>query len=144
MSLGRARIPPRHIDIHGHPTSIRLEPQFWYWLRIIAAEVGCSAKALIEGIVVAKSPRQNLSSAIRVYVCAYFCGAAHHVLIDPTSKLAVRVAPEGKIKFNGERSRRRAVGLLEALSNMDRGMRRPRSQQRGISDSSRPPRPRAT
>jgi hypothetical protein len=110
-------------------------------LRIIAAEVGCSAKALIEGIVVAKSPKQNLSSAIRVYVCAYFCGAEpHHVLIDPTSKLAVRVAPEGKIKFDGMRHRRRANGLLEAMSHETR---RPRSQQRDGSDGARPPRPRA-
>jgi hypothetical protein len=38
MSLRRARIsPPRHIDIHSHPTSIRLEQPFWYWLKTVAA-----------------------------------------------------------------------------------------------------------
>jgi hypothetical protein len=107
----------------------------------VAAEIGCSTKTLIECIVIAKSPQQNLSSAIRCYVCAYFCGASpRHALIDPTSKLAVRVAPEGKINFNGERSRRRAEGLLEEM-RLGYGTRKPRSRQRG--DGARPPRPRA-
>ena len=66
------RISPRRVCIHGHQTSLRLEPQFWHWLREIAAECGCTAKTLIEGIVVAKSPQQNLSSALRTYIWPTF------------------------------------------------------------------------
>ena len=37
--------------INGHPTSVRLEPAYWGWLREIAAECGLTAKAFIEGVV---------------------------------------------------------------------------------------------
>ena len=50
-----SHVQPRRIIINGHPTSIRLEPAFWGWLREIAAECGMTAKALIEGIFLAKS-----------------------------------------------------------------------------------------
>ena len=43
-----SHVQPRRIIINGHPTSIRLEPAFWGWLREIAAECGMTAKALIE------------------------------------------------------------------------------------------------
>ena len=64
VANGRARlvlmpshVQPRRIIINGHPTSIRLEPAFWGWLREIAAECGMTAKALIEGIFLAKSAK---------------------------------------------------------------------------------------
>jgi predicted DNA-binding ribbon-helix-helix protein len=82
------RIAPRRIGIHGRQTSIRLERPFWLWLRQIAAECGCSAKLLIECIYASKSQNQNLSSAIRIYVAAYFYGSVpNHALVDPTSRL---------------------------------------------------------
>ena len=110
------RISPRRVCIHGHQTSLRLEPQFWHWLREIAAECGCTAKTLIEGIVVAKSPQQNLSSALRTYICAYFYGPhPHHALVDPTSRFALRFEPPGKIHFNRDRSRRQARRSLRTL-----------------------------
>ena len=52
-----SHVQPRRIIINGHPTSIRLEPAFWGWLREIAAECGMTAKALIEGIFLAKSAK---------------------------------------------------------------------------------------
>ena len=64
----RSRI---RIWVNGHQTSLRLEPQFWFYLRQVAAEQGRSAKALIEGVVSAKDPRRPLSSALRVYVTQY-------------------------------------------------------------------------
>jgi len=110
------RIAPRRIGIHGRQTSIRLEKPFWLWLRQIAAECGCTAKLLIECIYASKSPNQNLSSAIRIYICSYFYGSApNHAMVDPTSRFAIRLEPPGKIHFNRDRSRRRARRSLGAL-----------------------------
>ena len=76
-------VQPRKIIINGHPTSIRLEPEFWYWLRQIAAECGTTATKLIEGIVIAKNPHRPLSSALRVYIAGYFHGSAPRYGLRP-------------------------------------------------------------
>jgi predicted DNA-binding ribbon-helix-helix protein len=57
----------RSISIAGHRTSISLEEPFWAALREIAAARGVSIQALV-GEIDAGRGRQNLSSAIRVYV----------------------------------------------------------------------------
>ena len=64
-------VKPRKVIIHGHPTSVRLEPAFWYWLRIIAAECGMTAKKFIECIRIAH-PNDPLSSTLRVQITNYF------------------------------------------------------------------------
>jgi predicted DNA-binding ribbon-helix-helix protein len=61
----------RVINVLDRRTSVRLEPQFWFWLRQIAVEQGCTAKSLIEAIEKAKTPDRSLSSALRVYVTRY-------------------------------------------------------------------------
>ena len=70
-----AMIVPRKIVIHDRQTSIRLEPQFWFYLRQIACEQGATAKALIEAVERARTPDRSLSSALRVYVRD---SVAHH------------------------------------------------------------------
>ena len=50
------RIKPRAIDIRDRRTSVRLEDQFWFWLRQIACEQGATAKALIEAVEKARIP----------------------------------------------------------------------------------------
>jgi predicted DNA-binding ribbon-helix-helix protein len=57
----------RSISIAGHRTSISLEEPFWTALREIATARGVSVQALV-GEIDAGRGRQNLSSAIRVYV----------------------------------------------------------------------------
>jgi predicted DNA-binding ribbon-helix-helix protein len=64
---GRHRV----INVLGRRTAISLEDQFWFWLRQIAAEQGCTAKSLIEAIEKAKTPGRSLSSTLRVYVTRY-------------------------------------------------------------------------
>ena len=59
-----SHVKPRKVINHGHPTSVRLEPAFWYWLRIIAAECGMTAKKFIECIRIAH-PNDPLSSTLR-------------------------------------------------------------------------------
>jgi predicted DNA-binding ribbon-helix-helix protein len=40
----------RRIDIHGHQTSLALEPEYWRWLYEIAAKTGTRVKIIIEGL----------------------------------------------------------------------------------------------
>ena len=63
LLLTPSHVQPRRIIINGHPTSVRLEPAYWGWLREIAAECGLTAKAFIEGVVAAKDPKCPLASA---------------------------------------------------------------------------------
>jgi predicted DNA-binding ribbon-helix-helix protein len=100
-------VKSRGITINGHPTSLRLEPTFWKLLRVAAVECGCSITSLIESIAVARHPKQSITSAIRVYVAAYFYGAApHQVLVDPHSKLAVRLMPVRNVDRSLQQARR--------------------------------------
>ncbi len=57
----------RSIMIAGHRTSVSIEHPFWDQLRRIADERGSSTAALIAEIDQGRK-RQNLSSAIRVFV----------------------------------------------------------------------------
>ena len=62
----------RSITIHGHPTSISLEDEFWQELAGIARSRQLSLNALVTEIDKTrdnpKSGGGNLSSALRVYV----------------------------------------------------------------------------
>jgi predicted DNA-binding ribbon-helix-helix protein len=60
-------VSKRSIMIAGHRTSVSIEQPFWDQLRRIADERGSSTAALIAGIDQGRK-RQNLSSAIRVFV----------------------------------------------------------------------------
>ena len=98
IANGRAKlvlmshVQPRRIIINGHPTSVRLEPAYWGWLREIAAECGLTAKAFIEGVVAAKDPKCPLASALRLYIAHYFRSSApRYGLVDPASRLAFRI-----------------------------------------------------
>lgn len=58
----------RSVTIHGHRTSLSLEPSFWKELKIHADEKQCSLSALIMAIDDSRSENTNLSSAIRLYL----------------------------------------------------------------------------
>ncbi|VAW18122.1 hypothetical protein MNBD_ALPHA12-2337 [hydrothermal vent metagenome] len=61
----------RSITLAGHKTSLALEEAFWQALDQIAAQSGCTVPALISRIDAGRKTK-NLSSAIRVFVLAYF------------------------------------------------------------------------
>jgi predicted DNA-binding ribbon-helix-helix protein len=65
------QVKPRKIQIHDRETSVRLEPEIWFFLRQVAAEHGCTAKALIEAVEKSRSSGQSLSSALRLYVTGF-------------------------------------------------------------------------
>ncbi len=59
----------RSVKIKGHATSVSLEEEFWDALKKLAKEKSCSLSGLISEIDHNRS-RQNLSSALRIYVLA--------------------------------------------------------------------------
>ncbi|MBP5399418.1 MAG: ribbon-helix-helix domain-containing protein [Alphaproteobacteria bacterium] len=54
-----------------HSTSISIEPEFYEELTEIAKKERCSITGLITKIDSQRSPSNNLSSAIRVYILNY-------------------------------------------------------------------------
>ena len=70
------RHPHRGVVIAGHPTSLRLEPKFWDFLREIAYERRLSLSELINAINRAKRSKASLASALRVFVAQHYHSAA--------------------------------------------------------------------
>ena len=61
----------RSISIHGHATSVALEPEFWVEIDRIAKVYGMSVSALIRTLDderLMSSPEQGLASYLRVFV----------------------------------------------------------------------------
>jgi predicted DNA-binding ribbon-helix-helix protein len=101
-----SRFKPRKFIIHGHPTSVRLEPKFWYWLRMIAAERRMTVKKLIEEIISTKGT-DPLSSTLRVYVANHFYKTYPRVgFVDPHGKLAFSVPKRELAKWEKRRATR--------------------------------------
>lgn len=97
ISSRRKSIKPRQIVIHGHPASFRLEPEFWFYLRSIAAEMGVSLAKLVEAVNMARNPERNLSSALRVFIARHFYETTPHFgLFDPDSSFSIRITRPSK------------------------------------------------
>ncbi|SFK20968.1 ribbon-helix-helix domain-containing protein [Pseudovibrio ascidiaceicola] len=62
----------RSITLHGHRTSITLEPEFWAGLEDFARSQGKNITAAIASIDDERNPENNLSSCIRVAVLKHF------------------------------------------------------------------------
>jgi predicted DNA-binding ribbon-helix-helix protein len=103
-----SRVTNHRICIHGHQTSLRLEPELWYLLRRVAAECGTTATKLIEAISIAKNPDRSLSSEIRVFVATHFARQVPQTgFPDPASRWAIRVVDD-----RPRRKRRSARGTF--------------------------------
>ena len=68
--------PPvkRSLAIHGHKTSISLEPLFWAMLKDAAASEGIAAAQLvarIDGERIRADPAPGLAGAIRIWLVAH-------------------------------------------------------------------------
>jgi predicted DNA-binding ribbon-helix-helix protein len=68
--------PAKHsLTLHGHRTSISLEPEFWDSFRSIAEATGKPLNALAAEIDDARTGDQGLASAIRVFVLNHYRAA---------------------------------------------------------------------
>ena len=63
-------VQKRSVTVAGHRTSVTLEGPFWESLKEISSHRGQSVNALIAEID--RQQPENLSSAIRVFVLAYY------------------------------------------------------------------------
>lgn len=66
----------RSLTLHGHRTSLALEPEFWELIEEMAEDAGLTVPALVARIDDARSHDQvempaSLSSALRVAALAY-------------------------------------------------------------------------
>jgi predicted DNA-binding ribbon-helix-helix protein len=69
--------PAKHsLTLHGHRTSISLEPEFWEAFRQIAADRGVPLNQLAAEIDDARKGDAGLASAIRVFVLESYRAAA--------------------------------------------------------------------
>ncbi len=75
-TIKHPRHPKRSVILAGHPTSLRLEPEFWRFLREVAYERQLTLRELIDAINRAKSGKVTLASAIRVFVVQHYHAAA--------------------------------------------------------------------
>lgn len=75
----------RSLTLHGHRTSLALEPAFWQALEDLAEERGVSLSALVAGIDDARgidatgAAETSLSSALRVEALLHYARRAGRV-----------------------------------------------------------------
>ncbi|NRP12220.1 hypothetical protein XMM379_001280 [Aliiroseovarius sp. xm-m-379] len=64
--------PQKHsLTLHGHRTSVSLEPEFWKAFQAIAKERGLALNALAAEVDETRGMDRGLASAIRVYVLTH-------------------------------------------------------------------------
>ncbi len=67
--------PEKHsLTLHGHRTSVSLEPEFWQAFREIAKARDLPLNALAAEVDAARGVDRGLASAIRVYVLNHYRG----------------------------------------------------------------------
>jgi predicted DNA-binding ribbon-helix-helix protein len=65
--------PQKHsLTLHGHRTSVSLEPEFWKSFQEIAKERGLPLNALAAEIDKQRGVDRGLATAIRVHVLQYY------------------------------------------------------------------------
>ena len=65
--------PTKHsLTLHGHRTSVSLEPEFWAAFRAIAVEKSLPLNQLAAEIDAARRGEEGLASAIRVFCLNHY------------------------------------------------------------------------
>ncbi|WP_103255552.1 ribbon-helix-helix domain-containing protein [Tabrizicola aquatica] len=68
--------PAKHsLTLHGHRTSVSLEPEFWEAFRAISAQLGVPLNQLAAEIDDSRQGDAGLASAIRVFVLNHYRAA---------------------------------------------------------------------
>ncbi|WP_153768270.1 ribbon-helix-helix domain-containing protein [Labrenzia sp. CE80] len=66
-----AALTKRSLALHGHRTSLALEPEFWAVIDQAARDRALSLAALIAEIDDNRDPDDALSSSVRIYALTY-------------------------------------------------------------------------
>lgn len=62
----------RNVKVHGHRTSVRLEPQMWDSMIEICRREFCTPDDVCSYVAQRKPPHDSLSSSLRVFILDYF------------------------------------------------------------------------
>jgi predicted DNA-binding ribbon-helix-helix protein len=62
----------RNVKVHGHRTSVRLEPQMWDSMTEICSREFCTPDDVCSYVAERKPPHDSLSSSLRVFMLEYF------------------------------------------------------------------------
>ena len=62
----------RNVKVHGHRTSVRLEPQMWDSMTEICHREFCTPDDVCSYVAERKPPNDSLSSSLRVFMLDYF------------------------------------------------------------------------
>jgi predicted DNA-binding ribbon-helix-helix protein len=73
--MATSRLLSRNIVVQSRRTTMRMEPEFWEALREIGLREGLRSSELADHAVLAQS-EGGCTSAVRVFVLAYFRGTA--------------------------------------------------------------------
>jgi predicted DNA-binding ribbon-helix-helix protein len=68
----RSALVIRNISVHGHRTSIRLEPQIWDSMTEICRSEFCTPHDVCSYVAEHKPPHGSLTSSLRVFILDYF------------------------------------------------------------------------
>jgi predicted DNA-binding ribbon-helix-helix protein len=68
----RSSLVIRNVKVHGHRTSVRLEPQMWDSMTEICRREFCTPDDVCSYVAERKPPRDSLSSSLRVFILDYF------------------------------------------------------------------------
>jgi predicted DNA-binding ribbon-helix-helix protein len=68
----RSSLVIRNVKVHGHRTSVRLEPQMWDSMIEICRREFCTPDDVCSYVAERKPPHDSLSSSLRVFMLNYF------------------------------------------------------------------------
>jgi predicted DNA-binding ribbon-helix-helix protein len=71
-ATGRSALVIRNVSVHGHRTSIRLEPQIWDSMTEICRSEFCTPHDVCSYVAEHKPPHSSLTSSLRVFILDYF------------------------------------------------------------------------
>lgn len=75
----RSTLVSRNLNITGHRTSVRLEPEMWAALKDIARREGTTIHNICSLVALRKVPESSLTAAIRVFLMLYYRAAATEI-----------------------------------------------------------------
>jgi predicted DNA-binding ribbon-helix-helix protein len=90
--MTKSRITKRSIVVNGKKTSVSLEDEFWSALKAIAGRRLMNLSDLVTAID-GQREHANLSSAIRLFVLAFYQGQASDVPAGDTLHEMLQAAP---------------------------------------------------
>jgi predicted DNA-binding ribbon-helix-helix protein len=71
-ATGRSALVIRNVSVHGHRTSIRLEPQIWDSMTEICRSEFCTPHDVCSYVAEHKPPHGSLTSSLLVFIPDYF------------------------------------------------------------------------